>query len=273
MKKPDINNLKKTANQIRIDILKMLSNAGSGHTGGSLSSVEIFTALYFYKLRHDPKKPDWNERDRFILSKGHGCPTLYTVLAHCGYFPKKELMTLRSLGSRLQGHPQRELPGVEASSGSLGQGLSIANGIALAARLDKLDYRVWCLMGDGETHEGQIWEAAMTASHYKIDNLCGIVDHNKFCIDGKCEDVMGLEPFKEKWQSFGWHMIEVDGHDVGQLVDAYDEACKIKGKPTVIIANTVKGKGVSFIENDNHWHGVTPKADELEKALKELGGK
>ena len=181
-------------------------------------------------------------------------------------------MTLRKLGSRLQGHPQNELPGVEISSGSLGQGLSVANGIALSSRIDNLDYRVWCLMGDGETHEGQIWEAAMTASHYGIDNLCGIVDHNKYCIDGKCEDIMGLAPYADKWKAFGWHVIEVDGHDLAQLMDAYDEASTVKKKPTVIIANTIKGKGVSFIESNNRWHGTTPKKEELEKALKELGG-
>ena len=273
MKRPNIKELKKKAVEIRKDILRMLTEAGSGHTGGSLSTVEIFIALYYYKLRHNPKEPDWPKRDRFILSKGHGCPTLYAVLADCGYFPKEELRTLRKFGSRLQGHPQKGLPGVEISSGSLGQGLSIANGIALGARLDNLPIRVYCLMGDGEINEGQIWEAAMTAAHYKLDNLCGIVDFNGLQIDGFCCDVKNTQPLNKKWESFGWNVIDVDGHDLEALMDALDNASEPKGKPTVLICRTIKGKGVSFIENKVEWHGIAPKREELERALRELDEK
>jgi transketolase len=270
MNKPDILELKKKAIEIRKDILKMLTLAGSGHTGGSLSIVEILIALYYYKLKHDPKNPDWNERDRFLLSKGHACPALYAVLADRGYFPEKELWTLRKLGSLLQGHPQRGLPGVEISSGSLGQGLSIANGIALASRLDKTGIRVYCLMGDGETNEGQVWEAAMTAAHYKLDSVCAIVDFNKLQIDGFCCDIKDMGPYVHKWIDFGWNAIETDGHDIEKLMDAFDRADKAKSKPTVIIAHTIKGKGISFIENKAEWHGIAPKKEEYERALKEL---
>lgn len=269
-KHPDIKELKKTAIQIRKDILTMLEKAGSGHTGGSLSMVEILVALYYYKAKHRPKDPDWHGRDRILLSKGHGCPALYAVLANCGYFPRKELDTLRKLGSRLQGHPQMGLAGVEISSGSLGQGLSITNGMALANKMDGNDRRVYCIMGDGETNEGQVWEAAMTAGHHKLDNVCAIIDFNKMQIDGFCCDVKGLEPFAGKWQNFGWHTREVNGHDFKELMDALDEAASVKGKPQVIIAHTVKGKGISFVENKVKWHGIAPKKDELEKALKEL---
>lgn len=264
--------LKIKAIEIRKDILKMLTEAGSGHTGGSLSIVEILLSLYYYKLRHNPKEPDWPQRDRFILSKGHACPALYAVLADRGYFPKEELRTLRKFGGRLQGHPQRGLPGIEISSGSLGQGLSIANGMALGARLDNLPIRVYCLMGDGETNEGQIWEAAMTAAHYKLDNLCGIVDFNRLQIDGFCCDVKNMEPINKKWQSFGWNVIDVDGHDLKALMDALDKAQNVKRKPTVLICHTTKGKGVSFIENKIEWHGIAPKKEELERAIKELDG-
>jgi len=269
-RKPDINELKKKAVYIRKDILKMLTEAKSGHTGGSLSEVEILIALYCYKLRHDPKNPHWPQRDRFLLSKGHGCPALYAILADCGYFSKDLLWTLRKIGSLLQGHPQLGLPGLEISSGSLGQGLSIANGIALAARMDGLSSRVYCLLGDGETNEGQIWEAAMTASHYKLDSLCAIIDFNKLQIDGFCCEVMDMSFFEHKWTNFGWHAIEVDGHDLEDLMRVFDEAEKIKGKPTVIIAHTVKGKGVSFMENKADWHGVAPKREEYERAVAEL---
>ncbi|MFA6142844.1 MAG: transketolase [Candidatus Omnitrophota bacterium] len=270
MKKPDILELKKKAIDIRKDILKMLTEAGSGHTGGSLSTVEILVSLYYYKLKHDPKKPDWAERDRFILSKGHGCPALYAVLADRGYFTKEKLWTLRKFGSQLQGHPQRGLAGVEVSSGSLGQGLSIANGIALASRLDKSNIRVYCLMGDGETNEGQVWEAAMTSAHYKLDNVTAIIDFNKLQIDGFCCDIMDMTPYIHKWRDFGWNTIEVDGHDVEELMNALDEAEKFKGKPTLILAHTVKGKGVSFVENKVEWHGIAPKKEEYERAIKEL---
>lgn len=272
-KRPDAEKLKNTARQIRIDILKMLTEAGSGHTGGSLSCVEILTALYFYKLRHNPQNPGWEARDRFLLSKGHVCPALYAVLAHCGYFPAEELLTLRKLGSRLQGHPQKGSPaGVEISSGSLGQGLSIANGMALAMKLDRRDSRIYCLLGDGETHEGQIWEAAMTASHHKLDNLCVIIDYNKLCIDGRIEEVKALEPCGEKWRAFGFNTIEVsDGHNFNQLMDAYDEAERAKAKPSAVICHTIKGRGVSFIENVCEWHGIAPTKEQLKKALGELG--
>ncbi|MCM8791194.1 MAG: transketolase [Candidatus Omnitrophica bacterium] len=269
-KRPDIIYLQKKAIEIRKDILNMLTLAGSGHTGGSLSIVEILVSLYYYKLKNDPVNPSWPGRDRFLLSKGHACPALYAVLAHKGYFPRDMLWTLRKLGSPLQGHPQLGLAGVEISSGSLGQGLSIANGIALAARLDGLGIRVYCLLGDGETNEGQVWEAAMTASHYKLDNLCAIVDYNKLQIDGFCCEVKDPGDLKHKWESFGWSVLKVDGHDLQALMDSYDCAEKIKGRPTVIIADTVKGKGVSFIENKVEWHGIAPKKEECEKALQEL---
>jgi transketolase len=270
-KKPDINELKEKALKIRSTILKMLQIAGSGHTGGSLSEVEIILTLYKYELSHDPKKPDWKQRDRFILSKGHGCPTLYSVLADCGYFSEDLLWTLRKMKSKLQGHPQKDVSmGIEASTGSLGQGLSIALGLALAAKMDKKKFRTYCLMGDGELQEGQIWEAAMMASFNKLDNLCGIVDNNKIQIDGFIKDVMNIEPLADKWQSFGWEVINADGHDVASLMTAFDKAREVKGKPSVIIADTIKGKGISFMENKASWHGVAPKEDEVEKAISEL---
>jgi transketolase len=271
-KRPGIKELKKKAVEIRKDILTMLEKAGSGHTGGSLSEVEILLSLYYYKMRVDPVKPDWDMRDRFILSKGHGCPALYAVLAHKGFFPKKELMTLRELGTRLQGHPQLGLPGLEISSGSLGQGLSIANGMAMGLRLDRKPCRVYCLIGDGESNEGQVWEAAMTGAHYNLDNLCAIMDRNRFQIDGLCCDVKELFEMKLRWESFGWHAIETDGHDMEKLMDALDEAEGTRKRPTIIIADTIKGKGVSFIEHNNKFHGTAPNNDELKKALKELDG-
>ena len=270
MNKPNILELKKKAIDIRKDVLKMLMLAGSGHTGGSLSIIEILVALYYYKLKNDPKNPNWAERDRFLLSKGHACPALYAVLADRGYFDKEKLWTLRKLGSPLQGHPQRGLAGVEVSSGSLGQGLSIANGIALAARLDKSPIRIYCLMGDGETNEGQVWEAVMTAAHYKLDAICAIVDFNKLQIDGFCCDIKDMGPYVHKWADFGWNTIETDGHDIEKLMNALDKAEGVKGKPTVIIAHTIKGKGVSFVENKAEWHGIAPKKEEYERAIKEL---
>jgi len=271
MTRPGIDQLKDTARGIRKDVLTMLAEAGSGHTSGSLSCVDIVVAIYYYKLRHDPKNISWLDRDRFILSKGHTCPALYAVLARRGFFPCEALMTLRKRGSILQGHASLSTPGCEASTGSLGQGLSISNGIALSARLDFKDYRVYCLMGDGELDEGQVWEAAMTTAHYKIDNICAIVDYNKQQIDGWTSDIKNLEPIKDKWLAFGWNVIEIDGHDFGQIMDALDKAEIIKGKPTVIIAHTVKGKGVSFIEkNSIAFHGTAPKKADLEKALKEI---
>lgn len=258
---------------IRADILRMTEAAGSGHPGGSLSSVELMTVLYFNVLNHRPQELQWSERDRFILSKGHACPVVYAVMARSGYFPVEELLTLRKLGSRLQGHPNmKSLPGLESSSGSLGQGLSVANGLALAAKIDNRDYRVYCLMGDGELQEGQIWEAAMTAAHYKLDNVCALVDYNNLQIDGKVEDVKGIAPLKEKWLSFNWHVIEIDGHDLEQIEKAYAEAKLVKGKPSVIIARTIKGKGVSFMEDVAGWHGKAPNSEELKLALKEIYG-
>jgi len=263
-------NLESKCKEIRREILKMLALAGSGHTGGSLSLVEIMVALYYSHMNHDPKKPAWPDRDRFVLSKGHGCPALYAVLADSGYFPKEELKTLRKLDSRLQGHPQLGLPGLEASTGSLGQGISIANGIALAGKLDKKTYRTFCVIGDGESQEGQVWEAAMTAAHYNLDNLCVIMDFNKYQIDGKVCDIKNMDLMAGRWRSFGWKAFEVDGHELTEVLDALEEARKAKGKPSIIIAHTVKGKGVSFVENNNRWHGVSPDPEDLAKALEEL---
>ncbi|HHU31840.1 MAG TPA: transketolase [Clostridia bacterium] len=266
-------NLQAICKDVRADIVKMTAAAGSGHPGGSLSSVELLTALYFNVLNHRPEEPNWPDRDRFILSKGHVCPVLYSVMARTGDFPVEELMTLRKFGSRLQGHPNvKALPGLESSSGSLGQGLSIANGLALAAKLNNKSYRVYCLMGDGELQEGQIWEAAMTAPHYGLDNVCAIVDYNNLQIDGKCDEVMGINPLAKKWESFNWHVIEIDGHDLAQVLKAYEEAANHKEQPSVIIAHTTKGKGVSFMENVAGWHGKAPNKEELEKALQEIYG-
>jgi transketolase len=267
-----ITELQEIARQVRIDILKMLTRAESGHTGGSLSAVEIVTALYFSKMRHNPKNPSWEERDRFVISKGHGVPVLYAILSRCGYFDRSHLDTLRQLGSILQGHPSSGItPGVEVSTGSLGQGLSQANGIALAGRLNKKSYCVYALLGDGETQEGLIWEAAMTAAHYKLDNLCAIMDNNGLQIDGPVSKIMAIEPIVKKWESFGWHVLESNGHDFSQILPALYRAEQVKGKPTMIVAHTVKGKGVSFMENKVKYHGVAPSSEELESALKELG--
>jgi transketolase len=269
----NINSLKEKARILRIAILKMLTEAGSGHTGGSLSAADIATALYFYKMRHNPKDPKWKERDRFILSKGHAAPLLYAALALSGYFDEQLLKTLRKLGSPLQGHPcSKTLPGVEISTGSLGQGLSIANGIAMGLKLDGLSSRVYCLLGDGEIQEGQVWEAAMTAAHYRLDNLCAIIDNNGLQIDGHCSDVMSIEPIVNKWEAFGWHVIDINGHDMKAILNAFDEAERVKSKPTMIVARTVKGKGVSFFEGKVQYHGIVPSREELERALKELGG-
>ena len=269
--KPDIASLKEKAKTLRIEILKMLTEAGSGHTGGSLSAADIVTALYFYKMRHDPASPKWRERDRFVLSKGHAAPVLYGALALSGYFDKQLLKTLRKIGSPLQGHPcSRKLPGIEISTGSLGQGLSIADGMALGLKLDGLSSRVYCMLGDGEIQEGQVWEAAMTAAHYKLDNLCAIIDNNGLQIDGHCHEVMYIEPIVAKWEAFGWHVIDINGHDMEAVVRALDEAETIKYKPTMIVARTIKGKGVSFFEGKVEYHGMAPTPEELEKALKEL---
>jgi len=248
----------------------MLAEAKSGHPGGSLSATEIIACLYFEVMRHNPKDPDWSGRDRFHLSKGHCCPAVYSGLALSGYFSVEELMKLRKIGCLLQGHPDRNTPGIEVASGSLGQGLSVACGMSMAARIDKKDTRVYCLMGDGELQEGNIWEAAMSAAHFKLDNLCGIVDHNHFQIDGRIEEVMDLAPLADKWKSFGWHVIQCDGHSIEELLKAFDEARTIKQKPTVIIAQTVKGKGVSFMEHVVDFHGRAPTNEEKDIALGEL---
>ncbi|HAH19853.1 MAG: transketolase [Omnitrophica WOR_2 bacterium GWF2_43_52] len=262
--------LEEKAKHIRRLIIQMLAKAGSGHPGGSLSLTDIITALYFKQMRHNPKDPQWPERDRFHLSKGHCCPALYAVLAESGYFPMEHLWTLRKLGSILQGHPDRRTPGVEVASGSLGQGLSVALGMSLAVRIDNRASRVYCAMGDGETQEGNVWEAAMASSHYKSDNLCAIIDYNGFQIDGCTKEIMNLEPMVDKWRSFGWHTIEIDGHNMKEILAAFSEAETIKGKPAIIIAHTVKGKGVSFMENVLEFHGRAPTQEEAEKALKEL---
>jgi transketolase len=263
--------LKAVAKRLRRHIVTMIGKAGSGHPGGSLSAVEIATALYWRILRHKPSDPQWKDRDRFILSKGHAAPLLYAALAECGYFPVSELATLRLMDSRLQGHADRtHTPGVEMSSGSLGQGLSFAIGVALAGRLNSQDYRTYALLGDGECNEGQVWEAAMAAAHFKADKLTAIVDNNGLQLSGCNRDIMSLEPLGEKWAAFGWHVSEVDGHDFSQLLDAFDKAKRVKGKPAVIIAHTVKGKGVSFMENNVDFHGKAPSAEQLETALKEL---
>lgn len=267
-----LNFLREKAREVRREILKMLTLAGSGHTGGSLSSADIVTALYFHKMRHKPDQPDWPDRDRFILSKGHAAPLLYAVLALSGYFDRGLLKTLRKIDSPLQGHPSSKmLKGVEVSTGSLGQGLSIANGIALGLRLEGSKAKVYCLLGDGELQEGQVWEAAMTASHYRLDNLCAIIDNNGLQIDGFCCDVMRIEPLTDKWSAFGWHVIDIDGHDMEQILNALDEADTVKGKPTMIIARTIKGKGVSIFEGKARYHGIAPTEEELKIALKELG--
>ena len=267
----DINLLSKTANELRKNVVKMICNAKSGHPGGSLSAADIVTALYFSEMNVDPKNPKMEERDRFVLCKGHAAPVLYAALAEKGYFEKDLLMTLRKYGSPLQGHPDmKKLPGVDASTGSLGQGLSIANGMALAGKLDKKDYRVYALLGDGEQQEGQVWEAAMTAAHYGLDNLCAFLDSNGLQIDGEVEKVMNVGPLDEKWRAFGWHVIEINGHDFKEIFDALDEARTVKGKPTMIIAKTIKGKGVSFMENQVSWHGSAPNEEQYNIAMEEL---
>lgn len=263
--------LREIARQVRIDIVRMLHAAGSGHLGGSLSATDLLVALFYGRLNHDPANPDWPGRDRFVLSKGHGAPALYAVLARMGYFSLKELLTLRQLGSCLQGHPDCHLtPGVEMSTGSLGQGLSVANGMALANRLDGNPAKVFVLLGDGEIQEGQVWEAAMTAAHYGLDNLTAILDNNRLQIDGFISEIMNIEPITAKWLAFGWHAIDVDGHDFAQILQALDEADQTKGRPSIIVARTIKGKGVSIFENKPEYHGVAPTTEELAVALEEL---
>jgi transketolase len=271
-KTSDIPQLQSICRTVRRHIVKMITAAKSGHPGGSLSAVETLVTLYFDVMRHDPANPAWPERDRFILSKGHAAPVLYSVMAEAGYTPADSLDTLRSIGSIYQGHPDRRfIPAIEASTGSLGVGLSLGIGMAEAARLDKSPTRVYVMLGDGEIQEGQIWEAAMYAAYHKVDNLVAIVDYNKIQLDGWVKDIMELEPLAAKWASFGWNVIELDGHDIAALQKAFADAAAAKGAPTVLVAHTIKGKGVSFMENNPKFHGVAPTADELVKALEEIG--
>ena len=259
------------AKKIRRHIIEMITAAKSGHPGGSLSAVEILTTLYFDYMRHDPKSPKWADRDVFILGKGHAAPVLYSAMAEAGYCPVDQLTTLRKMGSIYQGHPDvRFLPALEASTGSLGQGLSVGLGVALSARLDSRPTRVYVVLGDGEIQEGQIWEAAMFGAFHKVDNVVAIVDYNKIQLDGFVADIMNLEPLGEKWRAFGWHTVSIDGHDIAQVQAAFAEAEATKGKPTCIIAHTIKGKGVSFMENNPKFHGMAPSKEEYEIAMKEL---
>ena len=263
--------LKITANKVRQLIIEGVFNAKSGHPGGSLSAADIFTYLYFKELNVDPKNPKWADRDRFVLSKGHCCPGLYAALAIKGYFPEKEIKSLRHIGAMLQGHPNMKgTPGVDMSSGSLGQGVSAACGMALAAKMDNASYRVYAMLGDGECEEGQVWESAMFAAHHNLDNLCYIVDYNGLQIDGKVSEVAGLEPLDKKFESFGFEVIKICGHCFNQIEEAFEKAKSIKGKPTVIIAETVKGKGVSYMEDQVGWHGKAPNQEQYELALNEL---
>ena len=266
-----VDELEAMAKKLRRHIIEMIGRAGSGHPGGSLSAADIVTCLYFNVLRHDPVNPKWPDRDRFILSKGHAAPVLYSALAECGYIPVESLSTLRKIDSTLQGHADsHHTSGVELTAGSLGQGLSFSVGVALAGRLSSKTYRVYTLLGDGECDEGQVWEAAMAASHFKVDNLTAIVDNNGLQIDGWNKDVMNLDPFNDKWKAFGWHVIDIDGHNIPQILEALREAQSVKGKPSVIIAHTVKGKGVSFMENQAGFHGKAPDAEQVKIALEEL---
>lgn len=264
--------LTEKARRLRVDVVKTLHRSRSGHTGGSLSAIDMITALYFHKMRHRPEEPSWPDRDRFVLCKGHAAPAQYVALAEAGYFPKEDLMMLRRLGSHLQGHPDsKATPGVEVCTGSLGQGLSMANGMALAMKLDGRASRVYALLGDGELQEGQVWEAAMAAPHYRLDNLCALVDCNGLQIDGEVAKVMNVAPVADKFRAFGWHVLEIDGHDMAAVLHALDQAETLTGAPTVVVAGTVKGKGVSFFENKASYHGVTPSDEELPRALECLG--
>jgi transketolase len=267
-----VRELEQTARNLRVEILKMLNIARSGHTGGSLSAIDVLTVLYFHAMRHDPSNPAWEDRDRFVLSKGHAAPALYACLAEAGYFSRDDLKTLRRFGSHLQGHPDmNKTPGVEVCTGSLGQGLSQAVGLALSSRLQGKSSRIFSLLGDGEVQEGQIWEAAMAAAHYRLDNLCVILDHNGLQIDGEVAKVMNVAPLGPKFLAFNWHVLEVDGHDIQAICRALEDAGQSKERPTMIIARTVKGKGVPFFEHKASYHGVPPSDDELSRALEHLG--
>jgi len=273
LKVKDVKELQNYANRIRQGIIEAVYNAKSGHPGGSLSIAEILAVLYFNQMNIDEKNPKAKERDRLVLSKGHTSPALYSTLALRGFFDIEDLKKFRNINSNLQGHPDmKKIPGVDASTGSLGQGLSIANGMALSSKMDSEGIRVYCICGDGEIQEGQIWEAAMTSAHYKLDNLCVIVDNNNLQIDGKVSDVMSVYPIDEKFKSFGFETINVDGHNIPELITAFEQAKKVKGKPTAIIANTIKGKGVSFMENNAGWHGKAPNEEQYKQAMEELSG-
>lgn len=273
MKLEKIEELKNMAKRIREGIIEQVYLAQSGHPGGALSVADILTVLYFNELNIDEKNPKWEDRDRLILSKGHASPALYSCLANRGYFNIEELKTFRKIEGNLQGHPDiNKVPGVDMTTGSLGQGLSVANGMAIAGKLDNKDYRVYCILGDGEIEEGQIWEAAMASSKYKLDNLCVIVDNNNLQIDGTIEEVMSSYPIDEKFRSFGFQIINIDGHDIEEIMKAFEVAKNIKGKPTCIIAKTIKGKGVSFMENKVEWHGKAPNEEQYKTAIKELKG-
>lgn len=265
--------LENIAKLIRKDIVTMLTESASGHPGGSLSIADIMSVLFFEEMNINPSNPTDPDRDRFVLSKGHAAPALYSALARKGYFEVEELKTLRKTGTRLQGHPNmNDLPGIDMSTGSLGQGISASVGMALAGKLDKKDYRVYTILGDGELEEGQVWEAAMSAAHYKLDNLTAFVDNNGLQIDGNIEDVMNPGPIDKKFEAFGWNVLKINGHDYDEIINALDKAKNTKGQPTVIVCDTVKGKGVSFMENNAGWHGNAPNKEQCEQALKEIGG-
>lgn len=265
-----VGTLSDRSRSVRRNIIRATTAAGSGHPTSSFSETEILVALYFHILRHRPQEPDWQDRDRFVLSKGHGAPGLFAVLAEAGYFPLEELETLRQFGSRLQGHPTPHCPGVEVASGALGQGLSFSNGLALAARLKGADWRVYTLMGDGELHEGQVWEAAMTAAKYQLDNLTGIIDYNHISQSGTLSYIKPVAPLVDKWRAFGWHTAEIDGHDLSAVVDALEAAQRVEGQPAMIVAHTTKGKGISFLEDAMGWHGKAMDPDQAARALEEL---
>jgi len=262
--------LKQKAIQIRMDLLKMIHRAKTGHTGGSLSNTDVLTALYYRIMNIDPANAKWSERDRFIASKGHSVESLWCILADKGFFPKEELETFSQFGTRLIGHPNNKVPGIEMNTGALGHGLAISVGMALAAKKDNKSYKVFCLMGDGEQAEGSVWEAAMAGAHYKLDNLVGIIDRNRLQISGSTEEVMGLDPLDDKWRAFGWNVIAIDGNNMDEIVEVLENVPTIQETPTLIIANTIKGKGVSFAENVAQWHHHVPSDEQLEKALSEL---
>ena len=268
---PSFTELEAISKRVRRSIIEMITAAKSGHPGGSLSAVELLVGLYFDQMKHDPKNPKWTDRDRFILGKGHAAPVLYAVMAEAGYVPKDQLNTLRKMGSIYQGHPDvRFIPALEASTGSLGEGLSVGLGMAIAARLNGSPSRTYVMLGDGEIQEGQIWEAAMFGSFHKLDNIVALIDYNKIQLDGWVKDIMDLEPIGDKWRAFGWHTITIDGHNPAEVRSAYIEAAATKGKPTAIIAHTIKGKGVSFMENNPKFHGTAPNPEEFQKAMAEL---